>query len=168
MTQDAHKNFPNNVRLLVLDFDGVMTDNRVWVDENGKESVVVSRADGLGLARLKKTGLEIIVLSTEENKVVTARCQKLKLDCKQGVQNKKEVLIGWMEERGLKADEVVYVGNDINDSECLALVGTGIAPADAEPEILATADWILTRKGGHGAVREVCDLILKENHVADN
>lgn len=156
--------FPEGIRLLVLDFDGVMTDNRVWVDQDGRESVVVNRADGLGLAMLARAGVEALVLSTEENPVVGARCRKLRLGFAQGVRDKREVLSGWMRERSLKPEEVVFVGNDVNDRECLELAGLGVAVADAVPEILETADWVLTRKGGCGAVREICDLILRSQN----
>lgn len=167
------KRFPNQVRLLVLDFDGVMTDNRVWVGEDGRESVAVNRADGLGLARLAKSGVEVLVLSTEENRVVEARCRKLKLKFAQGVADKRKVLSSWIADRGLKREQVVYVGNDVNDAECLELAGTGVVVADAWPEVLERADWVLERKGGYGAVREVCDLILasragKEAHAAND
>lgn len=138
-----------------------MTDNRVWVDQDGRESVAVNRADGLGLARLAQAGVEVLVLSTEENPVVGARCRKLRLDFAQGVRDKREVLAGWMRERSLRPEEVVFVGNDVNDKECLALAGLGVAVADSHPEILETADWVLSRGGGYGAVREVCDLIMK-------
>lgn len=161
------KRFPDQVRLLVLDFDGVMTDNRVWVSEDGRESVAVNRADGLGLARLAKSGVEVLVLSTEENRVVEARCRKLKLRFAQGVADKRKVLAGWISERGLKAAQVVYVGNDVNDADCFELAGTGVAVADAWPEILERADWVLERKGGYGAVREVCDLILASRTAVD-
>lgn len=159
------KRFPAGVKLLVLDFDGVMTDNRVWVDETGRESVAVNRADGLGLAMLRKAGIEAVVLSTEENRVVEARCRKLRLEFEQGVADKGATLRRWIAARGLKPEEVVYVGNDVNDRDCFDIAGFAVAPADAEKAVLGLVDLVLSRKGGCGAVREVCDLILGSRPV---
>ncbi len=149
------------LRLLVLDFDGVLTDNRVYVAETGQETVVCNRSDGLGLEALKHQGVEIIVLSTEKNRVVEARCAKLGLLCRSGLQEKLAALRRLMQERGLASHEVAYVGNDRNDLECLAHVGLPIAVADAWPEVLRRARWVTERSGGAGAVREVCDRIVR-------
>ena len=147
------------VRLLVFDFDGVMTDNRVWTDQDGRESVACYRGDGLGLARVKRAGIRVLVLSTEKNPVVSARCRKLGLECVQGSDNKLAALVRYCGVHGFRAADVAYVGNDINDLECLRWVGLPVAVADAEAEALAAARWATTRRGGYGAVREVCDAI---------
>jgi len=148
------------LRLLVLDFDGVLTDNRVLVREDGIESVWCSRGDGLGIERLRQSGFEIIVLSKEKNPVVAARCQKLRLRCIQGCDNKLVALRGLAAEAGLAPGAIAYVGNDVNDLECLQWVGVPIAVNDAVPEVAAVAVWVTIATGGHGAVREVCDAIL--------
>ncbi len=146
---------------VVFDFDGVMTDNRAWVDEEGHERVAVHRGDGLGLSLLRKrTGIAVAVLSTETNPVVTARCRKLGLPVTQGVADKAPALRRWMADQGLDPASVVYVGNDVNDLPCFPLVGCGVAPADAHPEVLARADLVLHSRGGHGAVREICDMLM--------
>jgi N-acylneuraminate cytidylyltransferase len=147
-------------RLLVLDFDGVVTDNRVWVDENGREMVAANRSDGMGIAMLQKIGVEVVVLSTESNPVVAARCRKLGVSCLQGLANKAAALQEVVMDRKLLWAEVIYVGNDVNDEECLRLVGTPIVVADAHPHVKQDSRLVLSSNGGYGAVREVCDLIL--------
>jgi YrbI family 3-deoxy-D-manno-octulosonate 8-phosphate phosphatase len=151
---------PAEIGLVVLDFDGVMTDNRVWVDGEGHEYVAASRGDGAGVVRLRKAGVELLVLSTEVNPVVAARCRKLGISYLQGIQDKAEALKSLLEKRGLDPSRVVFVGNDYNDLPCFELVSCAVAPADAEPEVLRQADLLLSRRGGHGAVRELCDLLL--------
>ena len=142
---------------MVFDFDGVMTDNRVWVDAQGNEQVACNRSDGLGLAMLRERGIDLLVLSTEANPVVGARCRKLSLPYEQGVANKAARLRSQLDERDIAPSDVIYLGNDINDLDCMRLVGCGVAVADAHPDVLREADLILTRAGGHGAVRELCD-----------
>ncbi|MBP7828539.1 MAG: HAD hydrolase family protein [Kiritimatiellae bacterium] len=148
------------VKLLALDFDGVMTDNRVLVDQDGKESVLCHRGDGMGVGLLKKAGVEVVVISMEPNPVVSARCRKLKIDCIQNCDKKLKALQQLAAARGLKPRDVAFVGNDINDLECLGWVGLPVAVADAEPAVLKVAAYVTRRPGGFGAVREVADKIL--------
>ena len=153
--------FPEKVSAVVFDFDGVMTDNRAWVDERGLEQVAVNRSDGLGIAMLRQEGqVEILVLSTETNATVSARCRKLGIPVLQGLADKASVLKTWMEEHDVDPARVVYAGNDVNDLPCFGLVGFTFAPADAHPEVLRCADYILKNPGGQGAVREICDFLL--------
>jgi len=160
---------PQKVSAVVFDFDGVMTDNRVWVDEKGHEHVAVNRSDGLGLAILRKeSNINILVMSTETNETVSARCRKLGIPVLQGILDKANTLISWMKERSLDPAQVVYVGNDINDLPCFSLVGCAIAPADAHPEVRSIADIILKNQGGRGAVREICDLLISQNISTQN
>jgi len=144
----------------VFDFDGVFTDNRVIVTQEGSEAVCVSRSDGWGLARLKRLGLPLLVLSTEENPVVGARCAKLGLPCRQGSGDKLTDLEQWAEEQGFPLSNVVYLGNDVNDLECLQAVGCGVVVADAHPAVLTGANIILDTPGGCGAIRELADMII--------
>jgi N-acylneuraminate cytidylyltransferase len=148
------------VRALVMDFDGVMTDNRVTVDAAGVESVTCSRGDGLGLGRLKAFPIAIAVISTERNPVVSARCAKLGIECIQGVDRKDAVLERWCSDHGISPSEVLYVGNDVNDAQCLALAGVSVVPQDAHPHVLGGRTIRLRNLGGHGAVREVCDALI--------
>ncbi len=149
------------IELLVLDFDGVLTDDRVWVDQDGKEAVAAHRGDGYGIAQLRERGIEVMVLSREPNPVVAARCQKLGITAIQGVQDKGAELSKLMQDRKIDSSRVAYVANDVNDLPCFPLVGCAVAVADAHPEVLAAADLRLRRMGGHGAVREVCDMLLE-------
>jgi len=152
---------PKHIEALVLDFDGVITDNKVIVTQNGQEAVVCNRSDGWGLCQLRAMGLPILVLSTEQNPVVQARCDKLQIACKYGVQDKLRALQEWLAEHALNPAHVIYVGNDVNDLSCMRFVGCGVAVADAHPELLSTATIVLRAKGGHGAVRELADMILE-------
>ena len=147
------------VRLAVFDFDGVFTDNRVWVNEQGDEALAFSRSDGLGLRRLEEVGVQPLIVSMEQNPIVGARAAKLGVDCRQGVDDKLAVLREGSGELGIALDETAYVGNDINDAECLRAVGVPVVPADAWPEVKPLARWVLSRAGGTGCVREFCDAV---------
>ena len=151
---------PQRVDLVVFDFDGVMTDNRVWVSEEGHEMIAAFRSDSIGLNNLRSAGIDALVLSTEVNPVVTARCRKLKLTALQGVEDKAAGLRAILKERGLDPAHVIYVGNDTNDLPCFPLVGCAIAVGDSQPQVLRQADIVLNGRGGHGAVRELCDLLV--------
>jgi len=147
------------IRLVIFDFDGIFTDNRVIAMQNGTEGVACWRSDGLGLDALKKTGTNILVLSAEENLVVSARCQKLDIKCLQGHQDKAAILRQELEKRGLASGEIAYVGNDINDIECLKIAGLPMTVADAYSEVKPYAKYVAKKPGGYGAVREICDMI---------
>lgn len=156
--------FPARVSLLLMDFDGVLSDDLVFTDQDGRESVRCSRSDGLGLSLLReKTDIQAAVLSREENPVVSARCRKLKLEVFQGVRQKDQALKDLIAARALNPAEILYVGNDLPDLAVLPLVGYFAAPADAHPDVLRRADLILKHKGGRGAVRELCERLLAES-----
>jgi YrbI family 3-deoxy-D-manno-octulosonate 8-phosphate phosphatase len=152
---------PSQVALVVFDFDGVMTDDRVWVDQDGRESVAAHRGDGMGIALLRKAGIPAVVLSTEPNPVVAARCKKLQLPLQQDLQDKAEALRKLLAAQLVDPARVVYLGNDINDLPCFPLVGCAVVVADAHPTAKAAADLVMEHNGGHGAVRELIDMILK-------
>lgn len=148
------------VKLIVLDFDGVLTDNRVWISESGEESVACDRSDGMGISIVRKKGVHVCVLSSETNKVVMERCRKLQVLCYHGVKNKLTRLrqiAGWY---SVNFNQIAYIGNDINDIECMQAVGYGVAVADAHPKVLEIADIVLEKYGGRGAVREFCDKVI--------
>jgi YrbI family 3-deoxy-D-manno-octulosonate 8-phosphate phosphatase len=147
------------VRLAVFDFDGVFTDNRVWVNERGEEMLAFSRSDGLGLRRLDAVGVEYLIVSMETNPIVGARAQKMNCDCVQGVDDKLSVVRDRSEAEGVALEDVAYIGNDVNDAECLGAVGLPVVPADAWPEVVPLAAWVLSRAGGRGCVREFCDAV---------
>lgn len=158
--EDRLQALPAAPHALVFDFDGVMTDDRVLVMEDGREAVLCRRGDGLGIARLRGR-LPMLILSTEENRVVAARGDKLKLPVIHGSRDKWADLSSWLAAVGVIPERVIYVGNDVNDIACLSRVGCGVVPADAHPEARAHARLILSHSGGEGAVREICDLVLK-------
>lgn len=148
-------------KLIAFDFDGVFTDNSVIVDQNGVESVRCWRSDGLGLSRLKKLDLKAIILSTEENPVVAVRSQKLQIECTHGSKNKLLDLKDIAKKSRLELNQIAYVGNDINDLECLKAVGFPIVVADAHPEVIDHCLYKTKTPGGYGAVREICDLFYQ-------
>lgn len=147
------------LRFAVFDFDGVFTDNRVWTNERGEESIACWRGDALGLRRLEQVGVDHLIISTETNEAVSARARKIQAMCLQGVADKAPVLREQVVSRGFSFAETAYVGNDVNDAECLGLVGLSVVPADAWPEVVPLARLVLTRRGGYGCVREFCDAV---------
>jgi YrbI family 3-deoxy-D-manno-octulosonate 8-phosphate phosphatase len=156
-----------DVDAVVTDFDGVHTDDRVTVAQDGTESVTTNRSDGMGVRLLREAGVPVLILSTEANPVVTARARKLEVEVRQGLRDKAAALTEWAEGRGLSLDRIAYLGNDVNDLSCLALVGWPIAVADAHPLVRSAARVVLTRRGGDGAVRELAELAMptdKERH----
>ena len=154
---------PKKIELIILDFDGVVTDNLVWTDQDGREMVTASRSDSMHIAELRRRGIEVMILSSEPNPVVMARAKKLGLEAIHGVglQDKGRVMREVLEQKNIKAENAVYVGNDINDIPCFEIAGWSVAVADAYPEVQRAADYILNKPGGRGAIRELCELILK-------
>jgi YrbI family 3-deoxy-D-manno-octulosonate 8-phosphate phosphatase len=146
------------IRLIAFDFDGVFTDNMVYVMQDGSEAVRCNRSDGIGLQKLKKLGIETVIISTESNPVVSARAQKLKTRCFQNCEDKVKTLENITRKSGISLDQVAFVGNDINDGPCLTCAGLPIVVQDAHPDVIPLAAYRTQNCGGHGAVREVCDL----------
>lgn len=155
-----------DVDALVTDFDGVHTDDHALVERGGREAVRVSRGDGLGVGSARDAGVRMLILSSETDPVVSARGAKLGVPVLQGVADKAQALKGWLAEEDLDPARVAYVGNDVNDLGCLHLVGWPVAVADAHPAVLAAARLVLARRGGEGAVREVCDLVVAARDLA--
>lgn len=156
------RGMPKDIKLVVFDFDGVMTDDTVYVDQSGTESVRCSRSDGMGIRLLREKGIPAVVLSSERNPVVMQRCKKLNLECIHGVLKKGETLANYLKENEIDPRSVIYVGNDVNDLPCFPLVGCAIVPSDAHDRVKNEADIVLTHKGGEGAVRELCDMLINE------
>lgn len=158
------RSIPRKIELVILDFDGVVTDNRVWTDQDGREMVAAYRSDSPRIGELRKNGIEVMILSSEPNTVVAARAKKMGVEAIHGVgmQDKGRVMREVLERKNIKAENVVYVGNDLNDLPCFEVAGWSVAVADAFPEVIQAADYVLSQSGGHGAVRELCELILKK------
>ncbi|MDA5140633.1 N-acylneuraminate cytidylyltransferase [Streptomyces sp. AD681] len=149
-----------DIDAVVLDFDGTQTDDRVLIDSDGREFVSVHRGDGLGIAALRRSGLTMLILSTEVNPVVAARARKLKLPVLHGIDRKDLALKQWCEEQGIAPERVLYVGNDVNDLPCFALVGWPVAVASAHDAVRGAARAVTTVPGGEGAVREIATWLL--------
>ncbi|EDY80614.1 Cytidylyltransferase domain protein [Verrucomicrobiia bacterium DG1235] len=162
--RQRHSILPTPLKALIFDFDGVFTDNRVWVDQNGIESVACSRSDGLRFNELRKRfpELELLIVSKEPNPVVSTRAKKMKVPALQGIDDKVAAIETWMADRNIEWSEIVYTGNDLNDIDCIQHAGCGVAVADAYPEVTECAQLVLEKPGGHGAVRELVDLILSK------
>ena len=141
-----------------------MTNNKVYVDQNGEEMVQVNRADGLGVSEIKKLGIEQIIISTEENTVVSARANKLGIPCMHGVSKKKEVLKNFCKINKINLKNVAYVGNDLNDKDAMEITGVTFCPADAHESIKAISNYILKTNGGDGVIREIFDIITKREY----
>lgn len=149
-----------DIDAVILDFDGTQTDDRVLIDSEGREYVSVHRGDGLGIAALRDAGIPLLILSTEQNPVVAARARKLKLPVLHGIDRKDLALKQWCEEQGIAPERVLYVGNDVNDLPCLALVGWPVAVASAHDVVRGAARAVTTTPGGEGAIREIATWIL--------
>ena len=158
------RSMPKKIELIMLDFDGVVTDNRVWTDQDGRETVAAYRSDSILIKDLREKGIDVMILSSEVNPVVAARAKKMGVDAVHGMglQDKGRVMRDILEKKDIKAENVIFVGNDLNDLSCFEIAGWSVAVADAYPEVIQAADFVLSKKGGHGAVRELCELILKK------
>jgi YrbI family 3-deoxy-D-manno-octulosonate 8-phosphate phosphatase len=157
----AKRPMPERVDLVISDFDGVITDNRVWVNEEGIEYVAAYRSDSIGVQLLRETGVEVMILSSEPNRVVEARARKMGVEVIHGVgiHEKGRVMREVLKRKNIKAENVIFIGNDVNDLPCFEVAGWSVAVADAYPEVIRAADFVSSKPGGHGALREICDLI---------
>ncbi|MEU1433526.1 acylneuraminate cytidylyltransferase [Streptomyces sp. NPDC005786] len=150
----------DDIDAVVLDFDGTQTDDRVLIDSDGRETVAVHRGDGLGIAALRKAGLPLLILSTEQNPVVAARAHKLRVPVLHGIDRKDLALKQWCDEQSIAPERVLYVGNDVNDLPCFALAGWPVAVASAHDSVRAAARAVTTTPGGFGAIREIAAWLL--------
>ncbi|MBD3422609.1 MAG: HAD hydrolase family protein [Chitinivibrionales bacterium] len=148
------------VSAIFLDFDGVLTDNRVLVFENGQEAVLCNRSDGLAISMLKKAGIQVMVISTERNAVVKQRCKKIGIDCINSVEDKASEIAKYAKEHNFDLRKCIFVGNDINDIGAMKLVGKAICVSDAYAEVKKISDIVLDTRGGYGAIRELAGMIL--------
>lgn len=150
------------IDLIVYDFDGVMTDNKVITFENGEEAVITNRSDGLAVAMIKKKGIPQIIISTESNKVVTTRAKKIGVPVLHNIEDKKRCLMEYCKKNNYDLKKTVYIGNDINDLEVMKLVGIPVCPADAHQDVKKVSKYILSKKGGEGVIRELANLMTNE------
>jgi YrbI family 3-deoxy-D-manno-octulosonate 8-phosphate phosphatase len=154
---------PEKIELIICDFDGVITDNRVWVDQDGRETVAAYRSDSVRVKDLREIGIDVMILSSEPNRVVEARARKMGVEAIHGIalHDKGRVMREVLEQKKIKAENVIFVGNDINDLPCFEVAGWAVAVADAYAEVIQASDFVLSKPGGHGALRELSDLVLK-------
>ena len=150
----------SQIKAVIFDFDGVFTDNRVIVSTTGEEFVICDRGDGMGTNLLAAAEIKMLILSKEKNAVVSSRGKKLNIEVIQGCDDKLPELIKWLQKNNVDAQQSAYIGNDINDLECLKHVGVGVIPADAHHSVFDAATWILQHNGGRGAIREFADVLL--------
>jgi len=150
-----------DIGLVVFDFDGVFTDDHVYVDEFGFEMVRCHRGDGMGIAFLKDADIPCVVLSSEHNPVVSARCRKLEIPCLYGIKDKARALKKISGDYQIPMEKIAYIGNDLNDLGPMKLAGLSVAVRDAHPDIHQSAGWRLLQKGGSGAVREFCESLIE-------
>lgn len=143
-----------DIDVIVYDFDGVMTDNRVIVFQDGTEAVCCNRSDGLAIQLLAEHKVRQVILSTESNPVVRARAKKLKIPVYDNVKDKKAALIDYCKNNGFSLSRVVYFGNDSNDIEAMRMVGYPIAPCDADTKVKKVAKIVTKKKGGEGVIKE--------------
>ena len=160
----AKRSMPETIELVICDFDGVITDNRVWVDQDGTEMVAAYRSDSIRIKELRAIGIDVMILSSEPNRVVEARARKMGVEAIHGIalHDKGRVMLEVLQQKNIQAENVIFIGNDINDLPCFEVAGWSVAVADAFPDVIRAADYVLRKPGGHGALREVCDLILNK------
>ncbi|MFJ3900630.1 cytidylyltransferase domain-containing protein [Streptomyces sp. NPDC090025] len=157
-----------DVDAVVIDFDGTQTDDRVHIDSEGREFVSVHRGDGLGIAAMRKAGVPLLILSTEQNPVVAARARKLRIPVLHGVDRKDLALKQWCDEQGIDPQRVLYAGNDVNDLPCFHLVGWPVAVGSAHDSVRAAARAVTVTPGGSGAIREIAAWLLgPELHIPE-
>jgi N-acylneuraminate cytidylyltransferase len=161
---------PETIKMIICDFDGVVTDNLVITDQDGKESVTASRSDSMHIKTLREKGIETMIISSEPNPVVMARAKKMGVEAihNVGMQDKGRVMREVLEQKNVNAENVIYIGNDLNDLPCFEIAGWSVAVADAYPEVVRAADHVLTNAGGHGAIRELCEIVLKQLSEKEN
>ncbi|MHA4733487.1 acylneuraminate cytidylyltransferase [Ensifer adhaerens] len=163
---DPHRLSPKNkIKALITDFDGVHTDDSVIVNQDGSEAVRCSRSDGMGIEILRNRGLKMLILSREQNPVVKARAAKLQMDVLHHIRDKLPALDAWRCEHHLDWAEIAYIGNDINDLDCMKVCGMSFAPSDAHPEAKAISTMVLQRSGGNGALRELSEYLISNDLI---
>jgi len=163
-----------SIHTIIFDFDGVFTNNKVYLDENGVEMVRCDRGDGLGFdllrnfIKLNKWELSYFILSKEKNPVVSKRAEKMKVSCVQSIADKRKFLIDYLSNANKDSSGLLYLGNDLNDLPAIQIAGFSVAPSDSHPKIVEQADLVLHEKGGDGFVREFIELIIGLNEMSND
>lgn len=155
------------LKAVIFDFDGVLTDNKVIVHQDGTESVIAHRGDGYGISLLRECGVHVLVLSKERNPVVAARAAKLAVEVVHGCDDKLSAALAWLSNQNVDPASCAFVGNDVNDLHVMNAVGMSVCPSDAHPHVRAIAHWVLPSPGGNGAVRQLCEAITSAYSESD-
>jgi YrbI family 3-deoxy-D-manno-octulosonate 8-phosphate phosphatase len=155
----------NDIDVFIFDFDGVLTNNMVILDQNGKESVACSRSDGLAFDVLRRLKKPVYILSTEKNAVVSERAKKLKISVMQGVEDKIEGVKEIAKKENCSLKSVFYIGNDLNDYRVMSICGFTACPADSHHKIKQISSIILKTNGGCGVIRELLEEVLKVDFI---
>ena len=142
-------------KIIFTDFDGCLTDDRVWLNQEGEEFVAANRKDGLAVKRLKNIGIQVVITSTETNKVVLARGNKIGVEVLQGLEDKAEAIEQYLKQKNLTWNDIWYVGNDVNDLRAIKRADLSLCPADAVKKIRKTVDVVLKTSGGYGILEEI-------------
>ena len=150
-----------NIDAFVFDFDGVLTDNRVYVDQDGKESVCCNRSDGLAFEALRKLKLPTFILSSESNPVVAARAKKLQIPVLHGIKDKRKALLELCSQNNYDFKRIFYIGNDLNDFHVMKDCVYSACPSDSHSLINKISKFTLSSRGGDGVVREILESIFK-------
>ena len=156
-----HRKLDRIPKIVFSDFDGCLTDDRVWLNQDGEEFVAANRKDGLAVKRLKNRAIQVVIASTEINKVVLARGNKMRVEVLQGLENKADSIDQYLKQRNLTWDEVWYIGNDVNDLGAIERANLSICPADAVKKVRKSVDVVLNTKGGYGILSEIATLLEK-------
>ena len=146
-------------KILFTDFDGCLTDDRVWLNQDGEEFIAANRKDGLAVKRLKNLGIQVVITSTEKNKVVLARGYKMGVEVLQGLSDKAVAIEQYLEQKNLSWNNVWYIGNDVNDLGAIRKAKFSICPSDAVKAVKKEVDLKLKTKGGHGVLSELATLL---------
>jgi YrbI family 3-deoxy-D-manno-octulosonate 8-phosphate phosphatase len=150
-------------KIIVTDFDGCLTDDRVWLNQEGEEFVAANRKDGLAVKRLKNLGIEIVIASTETNKVVLARGNKMGVEVLQGLDDKAAAIEQYLKQRNLTWNDVWYIGNDVNDLGAIERANLSICPADAVKKVRKSVEVVLKTNGGRGILSEIATELENAN-----
>jgi N-acylneuraminate cytidylyltransferase len=150
-------------KILFTDFDGCLTDDRVWLNHEGEEFVAANRKDGLAVKRLKNFGIQVVIASTETNKVVLARGNKMGVDVLQGLTDKAEAIEEYLKQKNLPWNDVWYIGNEVNDLGAIERACLSLCPADAVKKVRKTVDIVLKTNGGRGILSEIATELEKTN-----
>ena len=146
-------------KILFTDFDGCLTDDRVWLNQDGEEFVAANRKDGLAVKRLKSLGIQVVITSTETNEVVSARGNKMGVEVLQGLSDKAVAIEQYLQQKNSSWEDVWYIGNDVNDLGAIKKAKFSICPSDAVKSVRKAVDQKLKTKGGYGILEEIVTML---------